>query len=94
MCVQRGPMWANVGRMITQAHPRTFDRVGLRHRREDAGFSVAALAAATGLSKDGLYKIEQGRRRPRPSTYRRLIHCLRLSDGDLWVRTDASAGGQ
>lgn len=90
-----GLMWASVPHMTPQGtHPatrqRVFDRVRMREAREDAGFTVETLSEATGISMGGIHKLEQGsRRRPRPTTYRRIIRCLRLSEGALWIYPNA-----
>lgn len=71
--------------------PRVFDGQALRHRRQDAGHTIDSLAQATALSANGIRKLETGLRSPRPSTYLRLIRCLRLAEGDLWTYPETSA---
>lgn len=54
----------------------------LRSRREDAGLTIAALAAKAGVTRNTIVNLEQGLTAPNPQTIRRLVavKSLRLSE--------------
>lgn len=57
----------------------------LRAARLLAGWRVPALAAAVGLSENGLYRIESGRTKmPTPDHRRRLAAVLGVAESELF----------
>src|SRR5579872_4146245 len=64
----------------------------LRRYRMSAGLTQEELAERSGLSARGLSDLERGaRRHPQPTSFRRLVAALRLSDADRAV-LDAARG--
>jgi transcriptional regulator with XRE-family HTH domain len=55
----------------------------LREWRERRGLTQMELSAASGVSQDGISKMEHGVRGVRPSTARRLAQALRIDVGEL-----------
>src|SRR5215208_1939323 len=51
--------------------------------RELKGYSQRALAKASGVSPATIYELENGRRRPNPSTLRKLAQGLEVEVADL-----------
>lgn len=62
----------------------------VRRMRQIAGFSMAELAEAAGLSPEGVYKIETGKVSPRGSTLRKIAGVLGVTVADLYARDEAS----
>lgn len=56
----------------------------LRHLREQAGLSVPALAAASGLTRQQIHGYESGRNEPRLSTLIRLARALGVPPAELF----------
>ena len=55
----------------------------LARLRELKGFSQRALAKESGVSPATIYELENGRRRPNPSTLRKLASALDVEVADL-----------
>jgi transcriptional regulator with XRE-family HTH domain len=55
----------------------------LRVLRETKGLSQDDLARASGVSKSAIVDLELGRRKPRPSTRRRLAQALEIKPEEL-----------
>ncbi len=65
----------------------------IRERRQAAGLSLAALAAATGLTKGYLSKVERGAGQPSIGTVFRIAEALGLTAGALLAGSLPSSGG-
>lgn len=61
----------------------------LRDLRESKGLSQDDLARQSGVSKSAIVDLELGRRKPRPSTRRRLAQALGVKPEELQFRTDS-----
>ncbi len=56
---------------------------GLRQVRQRSGLSISQLAEMTGLRRDTITHLEQGKEDPQPYVFRRLAAVLSASDADL-----------
>ena len=59
------------------------DTSRLRAKREALALSRMEVAVLTGVSRDCIAKIENGKRRPKPATLRALANALGTSPEDL-----------
>jgi transcriptional regulator with XRE-family HTH domain len=67
---------------IPEADAKQFGR-NLCLARRRRGLSQEALARRSGLSRDGIYKLEMGRRSPRLGTLLALADALNVAPGEL-----------
>jgi transcriptional regulator with XRE-family HTH domain len=58
----------------------------VRELREEAVLTVHELAELSDVSEDAISKLENGRRRPRPSTLRKLARALDVDPRELRPR--------
>jgi transcriptional regulator with XRE-family HTH domain len=56
---------------------------GLRQARQRSGLSISQLAELTGLRRDTITHLEQGKEDPQPYVLRRLASALRATDAQL-----------
>jgi transcriptional regulator with XRE-family HTH domain len=63
----------------------------LREAREEAVLTISELAKVSGVSEDAICKIENGHRRPRPGTLRRLARALGVKPQELRPRSEIVA---
>jgi transcriptional regulator with XRE-family HTH domain len=56
---------------------------GLRQARQRSGLSISQLAEITGLRRDTITHLEQGKEDPQPYAFRRLVVALSASDAEL-----------
>jgi transcriptional regulator with XRE-family HTH domain len=56
---------------------------GLRQVRQRSGLSISQLAEMTGLRRDTITHLEQGKEDPQPYAFRRLAAVLSASDAEL-----------
>ena len=56
---------------------------GLRQARQRSGLSISQLAELTGLRRDTITHLEQGKEEPQPYALRRLASALSTSTSDL-----------
>ena len=63
-------------------------RVVLREAREAAGLSLGDVAALSGLNRQAIAFIEQGKRRPTAETFVRLAMALGLRPSEAWKRAE------
>jgi transcriptional regulator with XRE-family HTH domain len=55
----------------------------IRVEREKAVLSQGELAEAAGLSRNGVWQIEHGRKQPRPATIRKIAEALKIEPSEL-----------
>ena len=63
---------------------RTFDYAKVQRLRNERHLSQDALATRSGLTTDGIRKVEQGRRTPRADTLVRLADALGIKTDELF----------
>jgi len=56
---------------------------GLRQVRQRSGLSISQLAEMTGLRRDTITHLEQGKEDPQPYAFRRLVAVLSATDAEL-----------
>lgn len=56
---------------------------GLRQVRQRSGLSISQLAEMTGLRRDTITHLEQGKEDPQPYAFRRLAAVLSATDAEL-----------
>ena len=56
---------------------------GLRQARQRSGLSISQLAEMTGLRRDTITHLEQGKEDPQPYAFRRLAAVLSATDAEL-----------
>lgn len=56
---------------------------GLRQVRQRSGLSISQLAELTGLRRDTITHLEQGKEDPQPYVFRRLVAALSATEAEL-----------